>query len=219
MLCHIVVKETGMIIEPKPCSADVVAFDFGGVLAERGMEQGLRAIAARNGLDETDFLHLGHGLLHTTGYLTGRIDERGYWQAVRDKTGIREDDTVLRHDVLSRFIPRPWMFDIVKKLRASGIGVTILSDQTNWLDELNERYDFFKLFDVVYNSYHLGKSKVDPSHFADTISRLGSTPEKLLFVDDTEAHCETARRAGIHAIQFVNRESFIGEIRRFFPFL
>ena len=218
-VCYILRKGDDMTVETKTCSIDVVLFDFGGVLAEKGFEEGLHAIATRHGLEEADFYNLVLGVIHTTGYITGHADEHVFWQAIRDKTGIREDDTTLRNEILSRFILRPWIFDIVKRLKESGIKVAILSDQTNWLDELNERYDFFKLLDVVYNSYHLGKSKVDPTHFADTISRLNATPERLLFVDDTGAHCETARKLGIHAIQFLDRESFISEIGRFFPFL
>lgn len=197
----------------------MVIFDFGGVLAEKGFEEGLRAIAARHGLDETSFYNLAHNLIYTTGYLTGHADEHLYWQMIRNKTGIKDDDWVLRNEILSRFILRPWMFDIVKKLRAHGIGVAILSDQTNWLDELNKRDDFFKYFDIVFNSYHLGKSKMDPSHFSDTASHLDRVPQRLLFVDDTEAHCETARKIGMKAIHFIDRDLFIKEIERLCPVL
>jgi putative hydrolase of the HAD superfamily len=200
-------------------SIEMVIFDFGGVLAEKGFEEGLRAIATRHGLDETDFHDLAFDLIHSTGYLIGQCDERVYWQAIRDITGIRDEDTALRNEILSRFILRPWMFDIVKKLKANGIGVAILSDQTNWLDELDKRDDFFKYFDVVFNSYHLGKSKMDPSHFSDTASRLDRGPERLLFVDDTGAHCETARKTGMEAIHFVDRDRFLKEIERFCPIL
>jgi putative hydrolase of the HAD superfamily len=212
-------KEIGMNAQTKTYIVDIVLFDFGGVLAEKGFEEGLHAISARHGLEEADFYKLVLGVIHTTGFITGHADEHAFWQTIRDKTGIRDDDTILRNEILSRFILRPWMFDIIKKLREAGIGVAILSDQTNWLDELNERYDFFKLFDVVFNSYHLGKSKADPSHFSDTISRLNATPERLLFVDDTGAHCETARKVGINTIKFIDRDSFLKEIRCFFPFL
>lgn len=201
------------------CTIDVVLFDFGGVLAEKGFEEGLRTIAARHGLNEKDFYNLVLDIIHTTGYLTGHGQEQVFWQTIRDKTGIRDEDGTLRNDILSRFILRPWMFDIVTRIKASGVGVAILSDQTNWLDELNDKYDFFKLFDAVFNSYHLGKGKVDPSHFIDTISRLNANPARLLFVDDTGAHCETARTLGINAIQYVDRDSFIKEIRCFFSFL
>lgn len=212
-------QEADMNAQTSPYRIDIVLFDFGGVLAEKGFEEGLRAIAVRHGLDGSDFYNMVLDCIHATGYLTGHADEHVFWQEIRNNTGIGDDDTTLRNEVLSRFLPRPWMFDIVEKLKASGVGVAILSDQTNWLDELNERYDFFRLFDGIYNSYHLGKSKVDPSHFADTISRLDKSPERILFVDDTKAHCETAHKAGIHAINFVDRESFLKEIRCFFPFL
>jgi len=198
---------------------DMVVFDFGGVLAETGFEEGLRAVAMHNGLDETAFYNLAYDLIYSTGYLTGYIEEHAFWQVIREKTGIEDEDSILRDEVLSRFVPRPWMFDIVKKLKANGIGTAILSDQTNWLDELNELYDFFKYFDVVFNSYNLKKSKVDPTHFSDIIIRLNCAPERLLFVDDTEAHCATARRMGMKAIHFIDRSSFLETIVRFCPII
>jgi putative hydrolase of the HAD superfamily len=208
-----------MNVQNKTHGIDMVIFDFGGVLADKGFEEGLSAIATMHGLDEKDFHNLAHGLIHSTGYLTGQCDERVYWQAIRDKTGIRDNDKVLRKEILSRFILRSWMFDIVKKLKTNGIGVAILSDQTNWLDELNKRDDFFQYFDIVFNSYHLGKSKMDPSHFSDTSSRLDRAPQRLLFVDDTKAHCETARKMGMQAIHFIDRDLFLKEIERFCPVL
>jgi len=201
------------------CSVEVVIFDFGGVLADEGFANGLKAIAAGHGLDGEDFFNLAHNLIHTVGYLTGQADEHAYWQAIRDVTGIRDDDGKLRNQILSRFILRPWMFDIVERLKSSGIRVAILSDQTDWLDELNRRYDFFKHFEVVFNSYHIGKSKIEPSLFPDTASRLGIAPESALFVDDNAGHCQRARKAGMNAIRFVDRESFLRELARFCPFL
>lgn len=194
---------------------DIVIFDFGGVLAEKGFEEGLRAIAKRNGLDEEGFHKFALDLIYATGYLNGRINENDYWNMIRKKNGIRDNDEVLRNEILFRFTLRPWMFDIVKKLKTNGIGTAILSDQTNWLDELNERNDFFKYFDVVFNSYHLGKNKMDPSQFCDMISRLHRVPERLLFIDDTEIHCETARKAGMKTINYVDRDRFINEIQGF----
>jgi FMN phosphatase YigB (HAD superfamily) len=197
----------------------MVVFDFGGVLADKGFAEGLRAIAARHKLEEAYFYDLANELIHATGYITGHADEGVYWQAIRDNTGIGDNDAILRNEILSRFTLRSWMFDIVEKLRASGVGTAILSDQTNWLDELNKRDDFFKYFDVVFNSYHLGKSKMNPSHFSDMILRLNCSPERLLFVDDNEMHCETARTIGINAIQFADRDHFLKEIARYCPFL
>jgi len=206
-----------MSVRADKCNVDVVLFDFGGVLAEEGFEKGLRAIAAKHGLNERDFFNLAHELIHTTGYITGRADEHEYWEAIRGRTGITDNDVTLRSELLSRFIPRSWMFDIVRKLKASGIRVVILSDQTNWLDELNGLHDFFKYFDKVFNSYHLGKNKTDVSHFSDTISRLKGSGERMLFIDDSAAHCERARKAGMKAIHYAGRESFLKDLKTLCP--
>lgn len=195
----------------------MVIFDFGGVLAEKGFEEGLRAIADRHGLDGTGFFNLAHELIYSTGYIVNRTDECSYWQMIRDKTGIRDNDAVLRNYILSRFFIRPWMINIVSELRANGIGSAILSDQTNWLDELNEKYDFFKYFDAVFNSYHLEKNKRDHSHFSDTANRLNHAPQSLLFVDDSDVNCRTARETGMKTICYVNRDLFLKEMEGFCP--
>lgn len=202
-----------------PCSVDVVLFDFGGVLADEGFVGGLAAIARKNGLDEESFVELGHTLVHETGFLTGRSEEAAYWSALRRHSGIRGSDRGLRREILSRFRLRPWLLRLVKAIRDRGIRVGILSDQTLWLDELNERHDFFRFFDVVFNSYHLGKSKRDPTHFDDIAGNLGVKPERVLFVDDNEGHIARARLRGWQTILYRNRSDFIRQIRAYCPWI
>ena len=194
--------------KPQACSIDAALFDFGGVLAEEGYANGLYAIALKHGMDKDGFLRLAREIIYGIGYVTGKTGEAHYWQAIRDRTGIKDTDENLRNEILSRFVPRPYMLDLVKRLRSQGVRVAILSDQTNWLDELDVRLDFFGSFDAVYNSYHLGKSKADVSHFADVVSRMKDTPGRILFVDDDEAHCQRARSAGLKAIRYAGRDAF-----------
>ncbi len=208
-----------MVIREAQSAIDLVLFDFGGVLAEEGFAKGLRAIAARNGLDEEAFYSTVHALIYKTGYIVGKATESAFWQAVRESTGIREEDAVLRADILSRFILRPWMIAIVRKLTEAGIGAAILSDQTNWLDELNARDHFFHYFEAVFNSYYLGKTKHELSHFSDVLACLNCEPNRLLFVDDTRKHCETAQTLGLKAICFAGRDSFLKEISAVCPVL
>jgi putative hydrolase of the HAD superfamily len=200
------------------CTVDSVLFDFGGVLAEEGFANGLRAIARRHGLDEDKFRELARELMHSTGYVTGRASEAGYWQALRDKTGITGSDEELRNEILSRFVPRPFMLDIVRKLKDSGIRVAILSDQTNWLDELDAKYGLFRLFDAVYNSFHVGKSKADASQFSDIVSRMRLRPERVLFVDDDEGHCSRAVTMGLNAIRYAGFDAFLKDLGQYCSF-
>jgi putative hydrolase of the HAD superfamily len=136
-----------------------VLFDFGGVLAEEGFKQGLRAIAKERGLDPEDFYEIAGELVYQMGYVMGSSDEKAYWNAFREKTGVRGEDKEFREEILKRFELRPDMMEVVEKMRSSGLIVAILSDQTNWLDELDQRTPFHHHFDYVFNSFHLKKTK------------------------------------------------------------
>ena len=116
-----------------------VLFDFGGVLAEEGFREGLMAVGKEKGFDPDHFFNMLSELVYQTGYVTGSADEHAYWNAVREKTGLTGEDKKLREEVLMRLKLRPKMMEVVKKIKSSGFIVAILSDQTNWLDELNQK--------------------------------------------------------------------------------
>ncbi|MDY6838228.1 MAG: HAD family phosphatase [Thermodesulfobacteriota bacterium] len=203
----------------KPCTVDAIFFDFGGVLAEEGFRNGLVAIAKRNGLEPSGFARTGFELVFEVGYVLGRSDEKAFWAALREKTHIKDPDSILRDKILSHFRLRPWMLDLVKKLKQKGMRLAILSDQTNWLDELNARYSFFRWFEHVFNSYHLGKSKKDISVFEDVLAHMGVQAGQALFVDDHESHIDRANGVGLHTIWYVDRQGFELELASFCPHL
>jgi len=192
-----------------------VLFDFGGVLAEEGFREGMKAIGKGKGLDPEDFYRMAGELVYQTGYITGATDEHSYWNAVRQKTDVKGEDQEFREEILKRFKLRPEMTAVVKKIKSSGFIVAILSDQTNWLDELDPRTPFHHHFDYVFNSYHLKKTKRDPSIFRDICTLLGVRPEEVLFVDDTLENIERATSQGLRAIHFKGVSEFQVEIRKF----
>jgi len=192
-----------------------VLFDFGGVLAEEGFREGLMEIARSNGLDPLSFFEFAGAAAYDTGYALGKADERIYWDTLREKAGIRGSDEEFRGEILSRFVIRPWMIDLVRSLRDRLKDVSILSDQSNWLDELETRYGFSREFTRVFNSYHMGKGKKDPELFSEIAGELGLEPSEILFIDDNEGHTARARSRGLHAILYRDRESLLSELAHF----
>ncbi len=191
----------------------VVLFDYGGVIAEEGFREGLTEIGRMNGLSPDAFFEQAAEAVYETGYVTGRIEESSYWAELRDRLGIEGSDEKLRKEILDRFVLRPWVFDIVRRLRDSGLRVAILSDQSNWLDELDKRDDFFKEFHSVFNSYHVGKGKRDPSLFEDVSRDLGVPHERILFIDDNEGHVTRAADLGFQVIHFRDKQSLIDGLK------
>ncbi|MCE5275931.1 MAG: HAD family phosphatase [Deltaproteobacteria bacterium] len=201
----------------EPFKIKAVLFDFGGVLADEGFRKGLVHIAQVNGLDPDEFFEVTRELIYSTGYINGLCPEALFWDRLRMSTGIRGTDEGFREIILERFLIRDWMMDLVRRLKQNSLRVAILSDQTNWLDELDQRLCFSGLFEQVFNSYHLGKSKADPSLFATVLSLMGLKPGEALFVDDTPGNIERAQGAGLATILFSGRQQFLCELERFCP--
>jgi putative hydrolase of the HAD superfamily len=194
-------------------------FDFGGVLAEEGFRGGLEAIARSNGLDPERVVRAGYDLVYRVGYVVGRATEKEFWNAMRKETGVQGSDGELRGEILERFTLRPWMLDVVRRLRDRRIRVAVLSDQSDWLEALDRRDGFFASFDAVFNSYRLGKTKKDLTTFTDVLTRLRTAPNRALFIDDHRAHVDRARGLGIHTILYEDRTGFLRRLSAYCPFL
>ncbi len=196
---------------------EVVLFDYGGVLADEGFKTAVPVIARRNGLDEKGFMKDAFSVVYGKGFTSGKIREAEFWSALREKTGIKGTDSELTHEILSRFTLRHWMIDVVKKLKERGLTVSILSDQTHWLDELNERDGFFGYFDHVFNSFHMGITKKEPEMFDKACARMGVSAGRVLFIDDHEANIRRAKDKGLHTVYYTDREAFLLEMAGYFP--
>ena len=197
---------------------DTVLFDYGGVIAEEGFRGGLYAIAQLNGCDGETFYQKVCRMIADCGYLTGRADEASFWDHVRQAFEIRQTDAQLRDEILRRFVLRPAMLAAVARLRRNGIRVGIISDQTNWLDELDRRDGFFACFDRIFNSYHLRASKYRGDLFNAVAAQLQAAPEQILIVDDNTGNIDKARRLGFAVILYENEQAFLREMLKFFPF-
>lgn len=154
--------------------------------------------------------------IYESGYVTGRGSEAEFWSMMRQRSGIRGSDAELTGEILQRFVLRPKMIEIVRSLRRDNLVTGILSDQTNWLDILNERDHFFQEFDRVFNSYYLGKGKQYPGIFDDVIRTLGVSAPETLFVDDHPGNIERASSRGLKTIFYRDHDLFLIELEQVF---
>jgi len=192
----------------------VVLFDYGGVLADEGFRDGLVALAKEQDLDVAAMPAEGMKAVYDSGFVLGRGTAADFWALMRKRTGLEGDDDVLTDRILSGFVIRPWIMEQVQQLHEQGYVTGILSDQTDWLDSLNKKYHFFDAFDHVFNSYYRGKGKQDPSLFTDVATELGLSLAEILFIDDDLGNVARAQDTGMQALQFVDKESFLFELKQ-----
>ena len=191
-----------------------IILDFGGVIAEEGFQQGLYAIAEKFCLDRKRFFKLASEAVYNSGYVTGAGSEKDYWNEVREHSGIVAPDEELRQEILTRFIPRDWMLEAVKSMQQQGLVTAILSDQSDWLDQLDSQYHFFQYFDAVFNSFHLGKTKRDSTIFVETLQALKVNAGETLFVDDNIGHIDRAAAMGLLTHHFEGRDGFMKKLKK-----
>lgn len=152
--------------------------------------------------------------VYDTGFVLGRGAAADFWALLRERTGLDGEDADLTQRILAGFVVRPWMIRLVRDLRDRGYVTGVLSDQTNWLDELNQQTEFYSAFDHIYNSYYLGKGKQDPSIFEDIANDLRLSPNTILFVDDHKGNIDRARAGGWLALQFIDKKNFLAELEK-----
>lgn len=196
---------------------NIVLFDYGGVIAEEGFRTGLLAIARNNGLDPDIFYHDICRIIADSGYLTGSGTEAAFWALLRRKYGLVQSDAELRSEILNRFTLRPGMLDSAALLRRGGIRVGMISDQTNWLDELDRRDGFFTNFDTVFNSFHMGASKYRGDLFKAVEAQLQIATGRMLIIDDSAENINKARQRGWASILYQDEQSCFREMQMFFP--
>jgi len=189
-----------------------IVLDYGGVIADEGFQNSLRALSREQDLDEAATLLVAKQAVYDSGFILGWGSEQEFWQAMRDGAGLQGSDADLTQRVLDGFVLRTWMIERIRQLREQGYLTVILSDQSHWLDWLDRRDRFFQYFDRVYNSYHLGKGKRDPGLFPEIAGKLALAPHEILFVDDMQSNIERARAAGWRTIRYLDRDGFLEEL-------
>lgn len=107
----------------------------------------------------------------------------------------------------------PRSVELLKRLKEQGHGIYGL---TNWSAETiplaYAKYDFFSLFDGIVVSGEEKIIKPDPEIFRILLERYNLTAEDTLFIDDSPANIEAARRLGFRTILFDDIEKVSSKV-------
>ena len=182
-----------------------VYFDLGGVYYTEGFQEGLFAIARKHGLDEEEFYQTATDIIFATGYVRGEAPEAEFWNKLAEAASIDESLFAEREIILAAFKPLPGMPELATRIRDQ-VPVGLLTDQSNWLYELDERDDLLITFDTVVNSYEEGFTKRDMEIFRVACQRFGILAEEVAFFDDNPGNIDRANEFGIRAFLFENAE-------------
>jgi putative hydrolase of the HAD superfamily len=221
------VRDRGRLVSGAPADKiRAVISDFGGVLTNRlieafaafqdetgiSMEQlgrGMQRVAERDG--EYPLFRLERGEVSEREFL-----ENLRW-ALEPELGHRPVLHRFREIYFDALHGNEPMLDLMRQLRNRGFRMAILTNNVREWEELwRSKLPVDEIFELVVDSAWVGMRKPDPAIYRLTIDRLGDglAAQECLFVDDNDVNVETARKLGLHAVQFISNEQAIPEIRK-----
>jgi len=191
-----------------------VLLDFGGVIASEGFQFGVLNLSRRYGKDYDDMYEIvSKKAMVGSGYVSGKGSEQEFWKIVAKELETDENLMECRSMILDNFIPRKEVIDTVLKFKNKFIW-GVFSDQTNWIYEIDEKYDFLKYFDYKFISYDLGYTKYNDEFYRIPYKELKLTAENILIVDDKQRVLDKAKEFGYNTFRFDSIKGFLDFIKQ-----
>lgn len=205
----------------EPVTPRAVICDFGGVLTSP-LVGGFLAVQERSGASVEELSAAMARVTEATGrhplfdLEMGLIPETDFLRRLEDELDGEVTLHGFRDVFFSALHPNEALIDYMGELRGRGLRMAILTNNVREWEEL-WRAKLPKLdqtFEVVVDSAWVGMRKPDPAIYRLTVERLGNglLAEECIFIDDTEANCESARSLGMRAVHFVDTEQAMAEV-------
>jgi 2-haloacid dehalogenase len=180
-----------------------VVFDLGNVLLDWDPRRLFRRL-----IDDT--AELDHFLTDVCSRAWHDRQDRG--RPTAEATAELQAQHPQYHDLIGAFYSRwpdmtagslPATVDVLRELRDAGVRLIGL---TNWPADTfapaRARFEFFSWFEGIVVSGEVGVAKPDEAIFRLMLEGFGVDPAEAVYLDDTLAHVETARRLGMTGFVF-----------------
>lgn len=146
--------------------------------------------------------------------MRGTVQECEYWKILQERWHI--PSFLIRIFQKRIFSPKNLNQEMIKFLvdHKGQYKTAILSnagDETRNI--MTNHFGFDKLVDEIIISAEERIAKPDPELYQIAVEKLGTAMEKCLFVDDQKANVETALALGMHAIQYLNNNQIMAELK------
>ncbi len=138
------------------------------------------------------------------------------------------DDTIKRHpeyeDALTFFRNNELeeitgeiegMRDLLTRLKQEGYRLYGLSNWSNAVYPVIEKYEVFRLLDGMVVSCEEHAVKPEPEIYLRLCDKFSLKPEECLFTDDRPANVEGARRVDMQAVLFTSAEQYASDLEHF----
>lgn len=180
-----------------------VIFDFGGVLMKTVDYSPRHRWDAQLGLPSGSVERVVHGSPSWIAAQSGEIATEAYWADVAVQLRLSPDDTArLAHDFYSGDQLDLSLIALIRRLRADGHPVALLSNDVRELADKLVHLGIADLFDPLVISAQIGVMKPNARAYRVVLDRLNVPPEAAIFIDDRMDNIDGARAVGIASLHY-----------------
>jgi putative hydrolase of the HAD superfamily len=199
-----------------------VLFDLGGVLTESPMDS-FAAYEAAAGLPAGLIRRLNATDPDTNAWARferGELDVDGFTTAFEDEARAAGHPVEAARVLEALHHPglRPPMVDAVRRLRAAGLPLGLVSNNVRPMERTGALGELLALFDAVVESSVEGVRKPEPEIYRRALARLSSAvgeplaPADCAYLDDLGINLKPARALGMHTIKVVSVRDALVEL-------
>lgn len=189
-----------------------IAFDFGGVIYTYNHDRLMKDIAKE--LKQPVKVVTDAWKVKIKEYEKGKISENDFWTAFLKKLRIDYDKKVLHQITINHFKPIIGSLNILKNLKGKII-TGLISNQTSWIENLEKKYRYKRLFDILVISKDVSLRKPSKSIFRMFIKKAKVKPNEIIFIDDSFNYKDATESVGINFIHFRNPKQLETELERY----
>lgn len=190
----------------------VIAFDFGGVVYTYEHDVLMKDVAKQ--LKQPIKAVTEAWKFKIKEYERGKISEDEFWTAFLGKLKINHDKSVLHRITINHFKPIDGTIKILTTIQ-NKVVTGLISNQTSWIEDLERKYYFKKLFNILVISKDVSLRKPSKSIFRLFIKRTKVKPEEIIFIDDSLNYKEATESVGINFIHFKNPNQLETELKNY----
>ena len=192
-----------------------IIFDMGGVLREWDPDKFLNRCGLPAEDREVLMREIFQGIewpMQDFGLITEEETLQRVCSRIPERLHAAAEKLILHWEDLSE--PIPGMADVLRRLKANGYGIWLLSNASKRHGSYWSRHPGSEYFDGLVISAFEGVLKPDLTMYRTILKRFGLKAEECVFTDDMPVNVAGALAAGMDGIVFKGTEDFIRELQK-----
>ena len=127
-------------------------------------------------------------------FKAGEMSEIDYWNRVQQELNIPLSHEEVFHILRESYEINTEVELLVKNLKEKGYTLCICSNNfSTRIRELNKKFSFLSLFDIIVLSYEIGVLKPNKKIFETLVEKAGCQPKEIVYADDKEGNLIEAK--------------------------